>query len=195
MKLNKGMAPEIVESVRTVEAPGELADTVAAQLQLKMQKKQALLEMVRPIERLLRLTEILKAEIEILQAERKMRTRARRPSDKRREEPFAAEPPAVPTRDVGERDEWKSELAELEARIEQIKLSSEAQHKVRRELRKLRLMAPMSAEATVVRGYIDWVLSLPWGVCTEDRLDVAQAERVLDEDHFGLRKVKERILE
>jgi ATP-dependent Lon protease len=193
IKLSKGLAPELIESVHTIESPGELADTVAAQLQLKLAAKQALLEMTSPLERLLRLTELLRGEIEVLQAERKLRGR---PRHKRREETLAGDPTlGGPREQPTERDELKSELAELEEKVASVKLSAEALTRVRKEMKKLRMMAPMSAEAAVVRGYIDWILALPWGVRTEDRLDVAEAERVLDHDHFGLHKVKERILE
>ncbi len=193
IKLSKGLAPELMESVHSIESAGELADTVAGQLQLKLPNRQALLEMARPLDRLLRLTELLKSEIEILQAERKLRARPRR--DKRREEPFVSDPALAAPKQMSERDELKNELAELEEKAAAVKLSAEAASKVKKEIKKLRLMAPMSAEASVVRSYIDWVLALPWGVRTEDRLDVAEAERVLDQDHFGLHKVKERILE
>jgi ATP-dependent Lon protease len=193
IKLAKGLAPELLDSVGSIESPGELADTIASQLQLKVGSKQQLLEMQSPLDRLLRLSELLKSEIEILQAERKLRSRPRR-ADKRRDEPLVSDPSLGAGRD-SERDEMKSELAELEEKAAQVKLSAEAAMKVRKELKKLRMMAPMSAEAAVVRGYIDWILALPWGVRTEDRLDVAEAERVLDHDHFGLHKVKERILE
>ncbi len=194
IKLAKGLAPELLDSVNSIDAPGELADTIAGQLQLKLASKQALLEMQRPLDRMLKLSELLKSEIEVLQAERKLRSRPRRPTDKRRDEPLLSDPSLASPRD-GERDELKSELAELEEKVAQVKLSAEAAAKVRKEMKKLRLMAPMSAEAAVVRGYMDWILALPWGVRTEDRLDVAEAERVLNQDHFGLHKVKERILE
>jgi ATP-dependent Lon protease len=150
--------------------------------------------MQRPFDRLLKLSELLKSEIEVLQAERKLRSRPRRQPDKRREEPLVSDPSLAAGKE-GERDELKSELSELEEKAAQVKLSAEAAAKVRKEIRKLRLMAPMSAEAAVVRGYVDWILALPWGIRTEDRLDVAEAERVLNQDHFGLHKVKERILE
>jgi ATP-dependent Lon protease len=196
VKLSKGLAPELLESVHSIDSAGELADTIAGQLQLKLANKQALLEMERPLDRLLRLAELLKSEIELLQAERKLRARPRRHPDKRREEAPSSEEPAMASpRDTGEHDDFKNELVELEERADKVKLSPEAAAKVKKEMKKLHMMAPMSAEAAVVRGYIDWVLALPWGVRTEDRLDVAEAERVLDQDHFGLHKVKERILE
>jgi ATP-dependent Lon protease len=195
IKLSKGLAPELIESVQSIESPGELGDTIAGQLQLKLTNKQALLEMARPLDRLLRLSELLKSEIEILQTERKLRARPRQRADKRRDEPLVGDPTLAAPKEPSERDELRSELAELEEKAASVKLSAEAATKVKKEMKKLRMMAPMSAEAAVVRGYIDWILALPWGVRTEDRLDVVEAERVLDQDHFGLHKVKERILE
>ena len=195
VKLDKRLAPEILASVRSIEDPADLADTIAAQLQLKMAEKQAILEMVRPTDRLVRLAELLRAEIEVLQNERKLRSRVRRHVDKRQEEQVLSGELSASEKEAGERDEFKNEFAELEEKTSQVKLSKEATARIRKELKKLRLMAPMSAEAAVVRNYIDWVLALPWDARTEDKLDVAEAERILDQDHFGLRKVKERILE
>jgi ATP-dependent Lon protease len=195
VKLSKGPAPELLDSLHSIASAGELADTIAGQLQLNLQSKQALLEMTRPLDRLLRLGELLRSDIELLQSERKLRARHRRQPDKRREEPMPGELAAAAPRDTGERDDVKNELAELEEKMAKVQLSAEAAAKVKKEMKKLRMMAPMSAEAAVVRGYIDWVLALPWGVRTEERLDVTEAERVLDQDHFGLHKVKERILE
>jgi ATP-dependent Lon protease len=195
VKLNKRLAPELLVSVQTIEDPGQLADTIAGQLQLKITDKQALLEMTAPLERLSRLYELLKAEMEILQVERKIRTRVKRQMEKTQREYYLNEQMQAIQKELGDRDEFKNELTELEERVANKNLSKEAAAKVRKELKKLRMMAPMSAEAAVVRNYIDWVLGLPWGVRTEDKLDVADAERILDEDHFGLKRVKERILE
>jgi ATP-dependent Lon protease len=151
--------------------------------------------MVRPTDRLVRLAELLRTEIEILQNERKLRSRVRRHVAKRQEEEILSAESEAARREAGERDEFKNEFVELEEKTSQVKLSKEAAARIKKELKKLRLMAPMSAEAAVVRNYIDWVLALPWETRTEDKLDVAEAERVLDQDHFGLKKVKERILE
>ena len=150
--------------------------------------------MSHPLDRLLRLGELLRSEIELLQTERKLRARPRR-ADKRREEPVLGDAAQAPSRDAGEHDDARSDLCELEEKVGKVQLSAEAASRVKKEIKKLRMMAPMSAEAAVVRDYIDWVLALPWGVRTEDRLDVTEAERILDEDHYGLKKVKERILE
>ena len=194
VKLAKGLAPELLDSVHFDESPGDLADTIAAQLQIKLTEKQAILEMVRPVDRLVRLTELLRAEIEVLQAERKLRDACvARWRNVRRSRSSTIS--SIRRSEAGERDEFKNEFAELEEKVGQVSLSKEAAARIQKELKKLRLMAPMSAEAAVVRNYIDWVLALPWGIRTEDKLDVVEAERILDMDHFGLKKVKERILE
>ncbi|HEY8926237.1 MAG TPA: endopeptidase La [Polyangia bacterium] len=195
VKLNKRIAPEILISVQTVDEPGQLADTIVSQLQLKLPDKQAILEMDRASQRLGRLYELMKAEIEILQVERKIRTRVKKQMEKTQKEYYLNEQMQAIQKELGDRDEFKNELGELEERAAKKALSKEALGKVKKELKKLKMMAPMSAEAAVVRNYVDWVLGLPWGEKTEDKPDLIEAERVLDEDHFGLRKVKERILE
>src|SRR4051812_46263182 len=195
VKLNKRIAPEILISVQTIEDPGQLADTMVGQLQLKLGDKQSVLEMDSPSKRLARLYELIKAEIEILQVERKIRTRVKKEMEKTQKEYYLNEQMQAIQKELGDRDEFKNEMTELEDRAKQKNLSKEALAKVKKELKKLRMMAPMSAEAAVVRNYLDWVLQLPWGEKTEDKLDVADAERILDEDHYGLKKVKERILE
>jgi ATP-dependent Lon protease len=195
VKLNKRIAPEILISVQTIEEPGQLADTMVGQLQLKLADKQAILEMDAPSKRLSRLYELMKAEIEILQVERKIRTRVKKQMEKTQKEYYLNEQMQAIQKELGDRDEFKNELTEMEERAKQKNLSREAQAKVKKELKKLRMMAPMSAEAAVVRNYVDWVLALPWGEKTEEKLDVIEAERILDQDHYGLKKVKERILE
>src|SRR3954468_14846451 len=195
VKLNKRIAPEILISVQTIEDPGQLADTMVGQLQLKLGDKQSVLEMDSPSKRLARLYELIKAEIEILQVERKIRTRVKKQMEKTQKEYYLNEQMQAIQKELGDRDEFKNEMTELEERAKQKNLSKEAQVKVKKELKKLRMMAPMSAEAAVVRNYVDWVLGLPWGEKSDEKLDVIDAERILDEDHYGLRKVKERILE
>jgi ATP-dependent Lon protease len=195
VKLNKRIAPEILISVQTIEDSGQLADTMVGQLQLKLPDKQAILEMDAPSRRLARLYELMKAEIEILQVERKIRTRVKKQMEKTQKEYYLNEQMHAIQKELGDRDEFKNELGELEDRAKQKKLSAEAQLKIKKEMKKLRMMAPMSAEAAVVRNYVDCVLGLPWGERTEDKHDVVEAERILDEDHYGLKKVKERILE
>jgi ATP-dependent Lon protease len=195
VKLNKRIAPEILISVQTIEDPGQLADTMVGQLQLKLADKQSILEMDTPSKRLSRLYELMKAEIEILQVERKIRTRVKKQMEKTQKEYYLNEQMQAIQKELGDRDEFKNELTELEDRAKQKNLSKEAQAKVKKELKKLRMMAPLSAEAAVVRNYVDWVLGLPWGEKSEEKLDVVEAERILDQDHYGLKKVKERILE
>jgi ATP-dependent Lon protease len=195
VKLNKRIAPEILISVQTIEDPGQLADTMVGQLQLKLADKQAILEMDAPSKRLSRLYELMKAEIEILQVERKIRTRVKKQMEKTQKEYYLNEQMQAIQKELGDRDEFKNEVGELEEKAKLKKLSPEAQLKIKKELKKLRMMAPMSAEAAVVRNYVDWVIGLPWDEKTEDNIDIVAAERILDEDHYGLKKVKERILE
>ncbi len=197
VKLNKRVPPEMLMTVQTVDDPGKLADTVVVHLgSIKLADRQALLEMADPVKRLDRLHEVMQAEIEILQVEKKIRSRVKRQMERTQKEYYLNEQMQAIQRELGERDEFKSEITELEDKLKTVKaLSKEAQSKVKKELKKLRMMQPMSAEATVVRNYIDWILGLPWGEKTEDRRDIAEAEKILDEDHYGLKKIKERIVE
>ena len=195
VKLNTRIPPELLVSVRTIDEPGRLADTIVAHVALKLKDKQELLETTSPAKRLERLGELMQGEIEIRQVEKKLRTRVKKQMEKQQKEYYLNEQMQAIQKELGDRDEFKNELTELEERSKQKNLSKEAQGKVKKELKKLRMMAPMSAEAAVVRNYVDWVLALPWGEKTEDKLDVTDAERILDEDHYGLKKIKERILE
>jgi ATP-dependent Lon protease len=197
VKLNKRVPPEMLMTVQTIEQPGALADTVVVHLgSIKLADRQALLELADPIARLERLHEVMQNEIEILQVEKKIRSRVKRQMERTQKEYYLNEQMQAIQKELGERDEFKSEMQELEDRLRSIKgLSKEAHDRVKKELRKLKMMAPMSAEATVVRNYVDWILALPWGEKTEDRRDIAEATSILDEDHYGLKKVKERILE
>ena len=190
--LNKRIPPEMVSLVAKIEDSARLADTIVAQLALKLRDKQEILETEDTARRLERLDSLMKEEIEILQVERKIRSRVKKQMEKSQKDFYEGQ--QVP-KEPGDANEFKNEIDELEEKIEQKKLSEEAEDRLRRELKKLKLMSPMSAEATVVRNYIDWVLSLPWYDVTEDRLDVSEAHRVLEEDHYGLDKPKERILE
>jgi ATP-dependent Lon protease len=194
-KLSKRVPPEMLLSIQTIDEPGKLADQIAAQLQLKLQDKQTLLETASPTARLERLFELMQGEIEIMQVERKIRTRVKKQMEKTQKEYYLNEQMQAIQKELGERDEFKNEIQELEEKAKAKKLSPEAQGKFKKELKKLKMMSPMSAEATVVRNYIDWVLALPWGELTQDKLDVKEAEKILEEDHYGLKKVKERILE
>ncbi len=195
VKLNKRIPPEMLMSVQQIEDPGRLADTIVAHLQLKLPDKQGVLETASIPKRLEKLFELMEGEIEILQVERKIRTRVKKQMEKTQKEYYLNEQMQAIQKELGERDEFKNELAELEEKIKNKKLSKEAQVKVRKELKKLKMMSPMSAEATVVRNYIDWILSLPWGEFSKDKLDIPEAEAILAEDHYGLKKVKERIIE
>ena len=195
VKLNKRIPPEMLMSVQTIEDPARLADTIAAHLSLKLNDKQSLLEIDDPVRRLERLYEMMQAEIEILLVEKKIRTRVKKQMEKSQKEYYLNEQMQAIQKELGERDEFKNELQELEEKIAKKHMTKEATLKLQRELKKLKMMSPMSAEATVVRNYIDWVLSLPWFQVTKDKLDIREAEAILDEDHYGLKKAKERILE
>jgi len=195
VKLNKGIPPEMLLTVAAIEDPSRLADTLVAHLSFKLEDRQILLETEEPAERLDRILQFVQGEIEILQVERKIKTRVKKQMEKSQKEYYLNEQMQAIQKELGEKDEFRAEMAELERRVASLELTVEAREKVTRELRKLRMMSPMSAEANVVRNYIDWVLSIPWQEFTEDRLNIEFAAKVLDEDHYGLRKVKERILE
>jgi ATP-dependent Lon protease len=194
-KLNKRVNPEKLVAVQAIDDPSRLSDIIVADLALKLRDNQALLEMLSPAQRLEKLLELMQAEIEILQVEKKIRTRVKKQMEKTQKEYYLNEQMQAIQKELGERDEFKNEIQELEDKIKNKRMSKEAQVKVKKELKKLKMMSPMSAEATVVRNYIDWVLSLPWEDKTQDKLDVTEAEQILDEDHHGLKKIKERILE
>jgi ATP-dependent Lon protease len=195
VKLNKKIPPDLLASVATIDDPGRLADTIVAHLSLKLHDKQQILE-TDPALRLEKLLELMQAEIEILRVERKIRSRVKKQMEKTQKEYYLNEQMQAIQKELGgERDEFKNEIEELEERIRNKKMSQEATERVRRELKKLKMMSPMSAEATVVRNYIDWILSLPWFETTQDELDITAAEAILDADHYGLKKPKERILE
>jgi len=195
VKLNKRIPPEMLMSVATIDDPARLADTIVAHLSLKLNDKQAILETESPSKRLEKLYELMQGEIEILQVEKKIRTRVKKQMEKTQKEYYLNEQMQAIQKELGERDEFKNEIQELEEKIKNKKMSKEATIKVKKELKKLKMMSPMSAEATVVRNYIDWILSLPWYELTKDKIDIVEAEKILNEDHYGLRKPKERILE
>jgi ATP-dependent Lon protease len=195
VKLNKKIAPESQAEVQQITDPSKLADTIASHLTVKIPDKQGLLEMVNVGERLEKVFGLMEAEMSVLQVERKIRTRVKRQMEKTQREYYLNEQLKAIQKELGEGEEQRDELGEIEDRIKKTKLSKEAHDKAMAELRKLRQMSPMSAEATVVRNYLDWILSLPWGKKSKVKKDIAEAEAVLDHDHFGLEKVKERILE
>ncbi|MCB0394099.1 MAG: endopeptidase La, partial [Bdellovibrionales bacterium] len=195
MKLNKKIPPEIFARVLAIEDPGELSDIIIAQLNLKLEDKQKNLEIEDPGDRLEEILGIISSEIEILEVEQKIKSRVEKQMKQSQKEYYLNEKMQAIQRELGEKDDFQAEIMELEKQLSQKKISKEANEKVKKEIRKLKMMSPMSAEAAVVRNYIDWVLSLPWGDYSEVRHDVKNAQEVLDDDHFGLEKVKERILE
>jgi ATP-dependent Lon protease len=195
VKLNKRIPPEMLASVASIDDPSRLADTIVAHLTLKLPDKQKILEILAPSERLEKLYGMIKAEIEILQVERRIRSRVKKQMEKTQKEYYLNEQMQAIQKELGERDEFKSELQELEQKIKNKKMSAEGTQRVKSEFKKLKMMSPMSAEATVVRNYIDWILSLPWTDRSDDKIDIEESERVLDEDHYGLKQPKERILE
>ncbi len=195
VKLNKRIPAELLMSIQSMDEPSRLADTIASNLNIKPEDKQALLELVDPVERMERLLTILQSEIEILQVERRIRSRVRKQMEKGQKEYYLNEQMAAIQKELGERDEFKTEIEELEKQIKASGMSPEARDKADTELRKLKMMAPMSAEATVIRNYIDWLLILPWKNTSQDNLDLVHAKDILDQDHYGLEKIKERIIE
>jgi ATP-dependent Lon protease len=196
VKLNKRIPPEMLVSVQTIDDPARLADTIVVHLSsVKLSDRQEILETTDPGKRLTRLYELMSAEIEILQVEKKIRTRVKKQMERTQKEYYLNEQMQAIQKELGERDEFRSELAELEEKIKAKRLTDEAADKLRKELKKLKMMQPMSAEATVVRNYIDWVLALPWFDKSDENYDIDLAEKILNEDHYGLKKVKERILE
>jgi ATP-dependent Lon protease len=195
VKLKKKIPPEMVMSVSSIDDPGRLADTIVAHLGIKIEERQNLLETFTAAERLEKVLAHMRAEIEILEVERRIRSRVKKQMERSQKEYYLNEQMRAIQKELGEKDEFKNEIQEIEEKIKQKKLSAEAKEKVEKELKKLKMMSPMSAEATVVRNFIDWILSLPWNEFTDDKLDINEAEKVLEEDHYGLEKVKERILE
>jgi ATP-dependent Lon protease len=195
IKLNKKIPPVVLVSINQIEDPGKLADTVASHLNLKIPEKQELLETIAVSERLEKVFGYMEGEIGVLQVEKRIRNRVKRQMEKTQREYYLNEQLKAIQKELGEGEDGKDEMAELEAKIAKTKFSKEARDKALAELKKLRSMSPMSAEATVVRNYLDWMLSLPWHNRTKIKRDIAAAERVLNADHFGLEKVKERILE
>ena len=194
IKLNKKIPPEVMVSVSAVEDNGKLADTVAAHLNLKLEEKQELLEIPSVMQRLERLYAYLEDEIEMLQVDKRIRTRVKRQMEKSQREYYLSEQVKAIQKELGE-DDTQAELDRMAERIEKGGLSAEAKAKAETELKRLRMMPGMSAEATVVRTYLEWLLDLPWSKRSRMSRDISVAEKVLDEDHFGLEKVKERILE
>jgi ATP-dependent Lon protease len=195
VKLNKKISQDMLSSVLSIDDPSRLVDTIVVHVNIKLDDKQDILETFNPAERLEKLFQLIESEIEILQIEKKIKTRVRKQMEKSQKEYYLNEQMRAIQKEMGEKDEFKTELKELEENIKKKKMSKEATAKVEKEFKKLKMMAPMSAEATVVRNYIDWLISLPWYDETEDKLDITEAEKILDADHYGLKQVKERIVE
>ncbi len=194
-RLNRKVVQDVPHTLESISDPSQLADTVAANLLVKIEDKQKLLETVAVGGRLEAILQTLESEIEILQVERKIRSRVRRQMERTQKEYYLNEQMRAIQKELGEKDEGKAEAAELEEKIRKSGMPEAVMDRALKELKRLRMMAPVAAEATVVRNYIDWLISVPWSEKTEEKLDVAEAERILDEDHAGLEKVKERIIE
>ncbi|MEK9847736.1 MAG: endopeptidase La, partial [Rhodospirillaceae bacterium] len=195
IKFNKKIPPEVLVSLNQIEDPSKLADTVASHLALKIQEKQALLELETITERLEKTLSFMESEIGVLQVEKKIRNRVKRQMEKTQREYYLNEQMKAIQKELGEGEDGRDEASELEEKITKTKLSKEAREKATAELKKMKAMSPMSAEATVVRNYLDWLLGIPWKKRTKIKRDLGHAEKVLDADHYGLEKVKERILE
>src|ERR1700712_5791395 len=195
VKLNKKVPPEALAAIPQIENPGELADRIASHLSVKIAEKQQLLEVFNVVKRLEKVYALMEGEISVMQNEKKIRNRVKRQVEKPQREYYLNEQMKAIQRELGEQDDHRDELIELEKRIKKTKLSKEARTKAESELKKLRNMSPMSAESTVVRNYLDWLLSIPWGKAKIKPIDLQKAEDILEGDHYGLEKVKERILE
>ncbi len=193
--LNKRISPEMLLTTTAIEFPGKLSDSLIAHLNIKLDEKQKLLEMTSPAMRLERLINLIEAELEILSVEQKVRQRVKGQMEKTQKEYYLSEQMKAIQKELGEKDEFKSEIQEFEEKIKKKKMGKEASKKARQELKKLKMMSPMSAEATVVRNYVDWLVGLPWFNFTKEKQNLDEAEAILDEDHYGLKNVKDRILE
>ncbi len=194
VKLNKKISPEVIGSVNQIDDYSKLADTIASHLAVKIADKQKILEVTSISERLERVFTFMESEISVLQVEKKIRSRVKRQMEKTQREYYLNEQMKAIQKELGDSDE-RDDISEFETKIEETKLTKEAREKAVAELKKLRQMSPMSAEATVVRNYLDWLLSIPWGAKGRIKRDLDEAQNVLDEEHYGLEKVKERILE
>ncbi|MDP1670593.1 MAG: AAA family ATPase, partial [Alphaproteobacteria bacterium] len=195
VKLGKKLPQDVLVSVEQIEGAAKLADSIASHVAVKIPEKQELLELTDTAARLEKLLSMMEGEISVLQVEKKIRGRVKRQMEKTQREFYLNEQMKAIQKELGEGENGKDEIGELEQKIKDTKLSKEASEKAEGELKKLRNMSPMSAEATVVRNYLDWLLSIPWNKRKRVNIDLARAEAILDADHYGLEKVKERILE
>ncbi len=194
-KLNKKVSSEVQENVARIQQASRLSDAVATHLNVKLEDRQRLLEMADPVERLEEVYALLQADIEVLEVDKRIRGRVKNQLEKSQKEYYLNEQMRAIQKELGERDEFKNEISELDEQLEAKQMPDEARERCAKEIKKLKMMSPMSAEATVVRNYIDWMLALPWLSNKEQNKDIAGAERILNEDHFGLDKPKQRILE
>jgi len=194
-KLSRKIQPELVDTIAAIDNAAKLSDVIASHLGVKLEKKQALLEITDGGERLEKLYSMIVGEIEILELEEKIKRRVKKQMEKTQKDYYLNEQMRAIQKEMGDKDDFSSEIEDLEKRLKGKKLSEEAQKKVKHEIKKLKMMSPMSAEATVVRNYIDWLLDMPWSEKTENKHTMKESEAILEEDHYGLKKVKERILE
>ncbi|MEX9733406.1 endopeptidase La [Proteus mirabilis] len=195
IKLNKKIPPEVLASLHAIEESAKLADTIASHMPLKLKDKQAVLEMSDVTERLEYLMAMMESEIDLLQVEKRIRNRVKKQMEKSQREYYLNEQMKAIQKELGEMDDAPDEMESLKRKIEAAKMSKEAREKTEAELQKLKMMSPMSAEATVVRSYIDWMVQVPWNSRSKVKKDLVKAQEVLDTDHYGLERVKERILE
>jgi ATP-dependent Lon protease len=195
VKLGKKISPEMIHQINAIEDPFRLADAVIVHLNIKLEEKQEILELNNASERLEKIYGHMKSEIEILQVEKRIRTRVKKQMEKTQKEYYLNEQMRAIQKELGEKDDFRNEIQELEDKLRAKAMPEDAKDKTEKEIRKLKMMSPMSAEATVVRNYVDWMLSLPWNEYSDDKLDIGEAEKILDTDHFGLDRIKERILE
>ncbi|MBN2398175.1 MAG: LON peptidase substrate-binding domain-containing protein, partial [Deltaproteobacteria bacterium] len=194
-KISRKVPAELMGSMSATDDPSKLADTVAAHLYVKLEERQKVLETEDVVERLEKIYALMMAEIEILEVEGRIRKRVKSQMEKTQKDYYLNEQMRAIQKEMGEDDSFKAEIRDLEKKLKEKRLTEEAYQKVKQEIKKLKMMAPMSAEATVVRNYVDWILSLPWYEKTKDRTEMKESEAILEEDHYGLKEVKERILE
>lgn len=195
IKLNKKIPPEVLTSLHSIEDVAKLADTIASHMTLKLQDKQSVLEMADVVERLEYLMAMMESEIDLLQVEKRIRNRVKKQMEKSQREYYLNEQMKAIQKELGEMDDAPDEAEALKRKIEEAQMPKEAKEKAEAELQKLKMMSPMSAEATVVRSYIDWMVQVPWVKRSKVKKDLIKAQEILDSDHYGLERVKERILE
>ncbi|MBI3814002.1 MAG: endopeptidase La [Nitrospinae bacterium] len=195
IKMGQKMPPEILMAIQNIADPGHLSDAIAAHLSMKTADKQKLLEIISPQDRMEDLYRVIESEIEILQVEKKVRGRVKKQMEQSQKEYYLHEQMKAIQKELGKYNEFKSEIEELKEKIKNAKMPEDVDKKALKELKRLEMMPPMSAEGTVVRNYIDWLVDMPWTIRTKDKLKIKDAEKILNEDHYGLEKVKERVLE